>query len=651
MTHARGLRAIMTLAVAGGVLIAGMPAVLATHQPSTASVDVREVVAGESRTFTFSVAHPSGTGTPLNFVRISVPTASSPSQGLVIPTAGTGPGGGGWTPELEDGAVVFRSSSGLAPGQQGFFGITGDIPARPADDCRSWTVEVSSDAGTTVQTAGPSAAGALNTCVRVVKVESLALVAPQGAADATVTQGQTGVCARMAVRNAGSADLVVLPRPEGINISVGLARAGAEVPCTGSELAEGKAPMAPGETRTFDFRLSFGDASSTVLYGRTTAPGVTAVETSLAITIQPQVSLIYVNGTLIPRAVQPGTPGVVFRLTANKGPAGSPALTLNPAATTIQVGGCGPSGLMSSPAIGAGQVANAVLEFQPCDVGNVPEGRYEAGVSYGYVDENGFAGSFQLAGVDRVHVDGSVPTAEFTLALPTPSCCVPPAAQAVRNGSAVTLNGTVRDFNPDTAQHEPCANCFVQTEIRQYQDETCATPGSPPVSITASNSSGTLTAAYSGSYDAPTRGIRWVITARDEAGNTALPFLSGCVPVDNQKPVMTKAETQRVDGEQNRLLITLSECVGGTTDTLDWRLEGNFILEVESNTCAVMDGTARSTLILRTVVPFPDDEPAGMLRFEPLPVVGGRLNDRVNNAMDPHEIPISDGIPTTPGLW
>jgi hypothetical protein len=651
MTHARGLRAIMTLAVAGGTLIAGVPAAVATHQASTASVDVRQVVAGESGTFTFSVAHPSGTGTPLNFVRITVPTASSPSQGLVVPTSGEGPGGGSWTPELEDGAVVFRSTSGLAPGQQGTFTVTGDVPSRPADDCRSWTVDVSSDAGATVQVADPAAAGALTTCVRVVKVESLSLVAPQGATDGTVTQGQGGVCARMVVRNAGSADLVVLPRPEGVGISVGLARAGAEVPCTGSELAEGKAPMSPGETRTFDFRLSFGDASNTVLYGRTTAPGVTAVETYLAITIQPQVSLIYVNGTLIPRSVQPGTPGVVFRLTANKGPAGSPAATLDPTATTLGFAGCGPSGLLSQPAMANGQVANTVLEFESCTVGSVPDGRYDATVTYAYTDENGFAGSFTLAGVDKIRVDGSAPVVQFSLTLPAPACCVPPATQAVRNGSGVTLNGTVKDADPDTGQQEPCTTCFVQTEIRQYQDDTCDTPGAPPVSVTTSNSSGTLGASYTGSYDGSTRSMRWMVVARDEAGNSTLPSMSGCVPVDNVKPIMTKAETQRVNGEQNRLKVTLSECVGGTSNQLDWRLEGNFILEIESNTCGVVDGALRGTIVLRTVVPFPDDEPAGILRFEPLPVVGGRLFDRVDNTMGPQEIPISDGIPTTTGLW
>ncbi|HVM12369.1 MAG TPA: hypothetical protein VM638_07840, partial [Actinomycetota bacterium] len=573
------------------------------------------------------------------------PQGLIPEDAYIRPTSAEGPSG--WTASLRDvpPSVEFLApaGSGIQPGQAATFTVTGDVGRLAADECSEWTIRVSSDGFDSTAIAEAAASGATTTCIRVLEATGLALVAPAGAADGTVTAGQSNACARLTLRNEGTADLVVLPRPEGNGVGVGLARAAADPPCTGSELAEGKAPMASGETRSFDFRLSFGDAASTLLYGRATASGATAVERALPLTIQPQASLTYVNGTLIPRSVQPRTPGAVFRFTATKGPAGSPAISLDPAATTFSFAACPPQPLISQPGVGPGQSPNVVLEFDACDIEPVQDGRYDTAVRYRYTDANGFTSETQLAGVDRVRIDGTPPQVDLSLTLPTPACCVPPEKRAVKDGDRVTLTGKVRDPDPDSGQTQACPGCLVQGEIRQYQDAGCELAGAPAIATTPANQGGDLGAVYQGSYHVTTAGIRWVVSARDDAGNLRVAS-SDCVEVDNLRPLLAKAETARVGAEQNRVKVTVEECVGGTSNPLDWRIEGNLVVEVESITCAIVGGVPRGAITLRTILPFPDDAPLGRVRYEPLPLVGGRVFDRVNNTMSAQDVPLEDGI-------
>jgi hypothetical protein len=309
---------------------------------------------------------------------------------------------------------------------------------------------------------------------------------------------------------------------------------------------------------------------------------------------------------------------------------------VEPAGSAFSFAGCGPVPPIAAVAFGPGN-GNAGIGFASCDLLPLPDGRYPASLTVTSTDANGRSSTDDVAVVDAVTIDGTAPTVQADVTLPPG----PPGAPsgAVKNGATVTLTGTVQDTDPDTGEQAPCPACQVEAELEQT-DGSGLPVGTIPVPVTRNGE--TFSGSYSGSYHADARGACFRVRARDDAGNT-LEAQGTCFEVDNVKPRILSAMAVRVDGQQNRVQITLSECVFGSTGVLDWRVTSNVVTAVSGPQCQA--STGRTTFTLTTVLPMANDGPHGEVDYAPPPLVGGVFEDAARNVMDPQVAPIDDGIP------
>ncbi len=686
--------ALLVLGVVGNVIPA-----LATHVDGSVSVDIKETLSGQGVTsFTFTVNHPvpvdpdpimpgsQAVITPLNSIVVQ-----SPNGFVVEPAGNTAPHAGWGISVVKIGAqnrtVRYTLGTGNGVGADSAtatqtFVVKAAVPT-PAAEVTSgnfgqWRVQVSSDGG--ADTREPTPANTL-TKVRVLKVMDVALTAPAGVTDGSVTGAQgtrpgpaDDITARCSVKNFASVPHTITPVLGGSNFSV--------------EQAAAPQTLAAGATGDFLFRLSFADVGSQVSGNAITCNATsvngtggqgstpTGFNGQIGVTIQPRAIFTYVNapGNFFPRAKKPGDTAS-FTTVVAKTPANSPVVNLNAAATNFSllhkdgsgVVVYGPQAISSSSTIGGG-VQTVSMQFAEAVIsGSLANGLYPGRLNIAGTDANDALVEFVPVSsfTEKVRLDNLIPVIDShltPLAKPlnfgSDTTDVP---RAVKNGASLPFTGTVKDTNPDSGELEPCGPpvCTIQSAfLHQFAGFEGGAEIGTPIAVSPSLSSGgNIGGSYSGNYPAPgVKSIQLEINVVDEAGNPVGDFSDNTADADNQyipvdlelPKIMQAAITRTIDEttqaeRRNTIVVRLDECITPTSTNRDWTVEGNLVQLVGAAECIEADpldpiatqygfeGRVKLTLLSDMA----DDGPYGILTYDPSCPVGcsqaaGKFQDRVS---------------------
>ena len=662
---------------------------------STAFVNAHNVLAGQSgKAFTIRVNNTEAAspiqqlaGKTINEVRIRgpvdlidavLPGSAGPTAFSDIQLIGSPPA------EIR----FYAPSGGLAPGSNATFTVLADVRNTISQDRNDvWRVRTSSTGGQAHLASGQTGEGLL-TNVRVLDVQSVAILGPTGAADdrdgdgkPEVTGTQGNICVRSRIANAGNAALNVTPGLTANNTTVGNPRAAATPPCSGAELPGGAGSIAARGTRDFDFLISAADVGSVTaseLVGTATAGNSSTPSSSdpdddvliakQALTIEPRANLSYVTNSLAPRAVRPSRPGFVskanFSLRINKGPNGSPPLTT--------VAGNFASPFCNAPATGptsldGGAQNNQNVTFAECTIADIPDGRYDPAVNFGYTDANGLVRApSAMSGLEKIRLDSLIPDVNVSITPPPVQVtAVPPVEPAVTSGQNFSASGTVTDTSPETGEDTPCGPnpggstaplpcTLVSSTLIQYSDTAqngggAQLPARKNVPCTLS-SSGNLSCTINVTFDPGTFSTSLEICVKDETENTVCA-LSPLVDVDIIKPFINTATTarggtvsvgnQQVPGQRRTIVVQFNEPVETASQSpQDWTVQDGSTVAI----CGVTQSADKRTVTLTTCQELHADT-TGTLTYAPRPVVGDPYHDRVGqDTAAPVEKSLLDGI-------
>lgn len=284
----------------------------------TASIDVREVVAGSRQPLVLTVTNPLGSLGVVTTVRLGV-TADV----FAFVASADVPG---WTADVADGFLTFTATgAGILPATSTTFGFEADA-LRPASDRDAlWSVRTSTTGvPSRTMAATPSAPGALGTRVRTLEILDVTPTAPAqvvGDDPLIVSTGQDNVVIDVQVRNAGSA-------AQSATVTLG----GAD-----TTSAPAAATIPAGEVATVPVTVAFGATyGDSQLAATAVADGSNAVGRAIPYTAQPSMQLE--PDFFDPQELAPGIvrrPRPWFRVTAVHW---SPYVFLDQHASQIDIG-------------------------------------------------------------------------------------------------------------------------------------------------------------------------------------------------------------------------------------------------------------------------------------------------------------------------
>ncbi|MDQ3967487.1 MAG: hypothetical protein M3275_03725, partial [Thermoproteota archaeon] len=500
----RGFGAFMALALM--LSVTAMPA-FGEPMPATASINTAHrmnLAGGTDVPFEITVTSPqfSGDGLlakPVNFVRVI------PPHGDYTAVQGIAPAG--WISRVTaNNNIMFEAKDNpILAGTSKAFTVIANLSRPPLDNNRRWRVYNSDDGGNVMVESEPTGAGALNTQIRVLKVTSVALTAPAGVTDNSVTENQTASAA-MTVVNAGSGNLTVTP-------TLTSNRSSDQISCPAS------APIGAGSQIIVNCTVTFGakgTAATARLTGDANTEGADGIPfTGDAISVMSQVGLSYSNLSLSPREVAAGQ-SYPFRLTVSK--TGDVSANLNKGGTTFRFGDNDEfiASLAEPATLPAGN-ANVLLEFVSTRVPDdfpvnadgysehIPRLRVVA------TDQNDFGVDRSPGITDKVTVDILGPI----LILARPDAGGPDvegAEKATSNGRRTNLSGRIED------RGKLCTNCTISgTVLRQYTSSGARLDDIP---VTLTNSGGVLSGSYSGNYSPQAVRMSLAGVAADVPGHT-----------------------------------------------------------------------------------------------------------------------------------
>jgi len=716
----RGAGGLLTIGLVFAVVLGiVLPAAAQTPAISaTGSVNIKQTLASKSnKAFQFTVtnttAAPDLLGSAaanINWVEISPPFTRIQSVSASAPS--------GWTARLTTGTnkrAIFESTgTGLARSSNVTFTVVGDVVASDKDRVGDWSAFVSNDGGTAssvlISNAGTSA---VQTNVRVLQVlpGSFGILSPAGAADDSdnngipeVTSTQSGVCSRFRVLNHGSQTLAAVePFISGSGAtasSVRLAVPGA--PCSGPVLPDadgdgkGEVSIDSNGFAEVDLELAFGSPGTANLTAQagsdspvastptSTGPADDTFVASLQATIQAIAQLSYVANSLTPRALQPDTDNVTFRLSVNKGPSNSPAITLSGSETTFDFVGCeeGIRTLTSGISIAAGQVNNLLFEYASCNIKGsslLDDGNYNVTALYRFTDANDFALPSQasISVGNTIRIDSLIPVIE-DLRITTPANAVDANQPgALKDGAAWTVSGSVKDRNPQSGLLEACTNCTLNSaEIVEFDADGNETIREPLPGCTVSGS-GALSCSVTRTFQPTTLFTQVDVDVRDGSiGQDGLGLKSAKTPtnrvdVDNIAPFVQSVEliANPASGVRNMVIVTFSERwvdYPGLTKptperqardyavTCDLEADGDDHAEKDNpvTTAMIQQGgaggqNAKATLVLLHECTA---DSGGSVQYQPFPGVAGQLAnprviDRVSLSLQDYARGILERIP------
>lgn len=659
---------------------------------ATATVNIHNVLAGQSKVFTLSVKNTEQAilGKTITEVRIIPPV------GRILATAGSVTG---WEGKLlgtpPNTQVRFRpveGGSGIAPGGTLNFAVTGTITDQRAQDSSdNWVVNVSSDNLTTNTATTPTGQPtALNTTVRQLQVENVAVVGPNLATDdydgngtQEVTGTQSGICVRTQVKNASASNLVVTPALAlsggALSGSVGPARPMASPPCSAAPLANGSATITGKTSASFDYLTSYTDPGSRAtrnLKGTASAPGATTPDTSAPddifvssrnLDVEPKAILSYVPDTVQPRAVVPGSANKVFTLDIEKTPGQSPLLTSVSGHLSSDFCDAIPGtpavdfpALTTPTTMAQGGVTESGA-FQSCNILPLGNGKRPITPRIAYTDANGLVQPLtDLTGVEQIRLDSLIPSVNNLTITPPASQVTanPQPAAALSNGQAFSIAASVTDKDTVGATEQDLA-CgaeggtapLICTLVSVKLLQTGATDGSGPIDITDKctlNNQGNLNCNnVSVTFGTNVTAARATAIVRDEAGSQG-PGTSPAVDVDNLIPAIAAEDGALVTrgpvaGQRRQVTVNFTEAVQNDSNTnspLDWQVQDGQVRPV----AAATEPPDKRSRNLTTVTDFDPDPDAGTITYAPA-VTSSPYHDRVGLDMaNPTTTGLTDGI-------
>jgi hypothetical protein len=536
----------------------------------------------------------------------------------------------GWTATWNQatGRVFFSGSTigngnGIQAAPSALFTINANVLRQAADATRGWSVLLSNDGGSSFSSATASATGTLTSAIKVLKVVSVTVTAPAGAADGDVTEGQS-VSVQEVVQNAGSGALSVTPSLSSADIS----------PNPATPPAAQTIASASQATYTFN-NVTFGskpaNGHKAVLAGGATAPGANALgASSQQITIMGQAVFSYVANSLQPRDVVPGS-AYAFQLSVSKtGDVAVPTL-----AATLNIG---PTNQFSAnlasvnPASVAGGNATYALTFASTTVPlSIPDGNYTPTLTITGSDQNGFGINTQPGVLNQVNLDRLAPVVTPTIT--PPASRVAGAAPAATNGKSNTLGGSISDGG--TA----CSGCAVSGAFIRELNASGGTVKDDPVTVT--NSGGTISGTFTTTFDPSTTAMQLYVTATDSAGNPTQGISTPPTPVDTIAPAVSSARTGGGTSDASRIDVFLTERVA-TAAMLpsDWNVLNH---TVTNAVAAAPDTTTGFDHVVLTVAnPTLAGDETPTVQYSPSDAT--RASDRVAIALPNKGVTAADGI-------
>lgn len=576
----------LTLTMMVGIVLSAAPAQAALVR-GTASVDVREVVAGAQKAFTFTVTNGGAAGnpvkaadSPINYVRIGAPSLDD----TFTISNGVGEFGPGqtqqWQFDPQAGDAVFTAVNGysLAPGESDTFTITATSASRAedfTDPLEPWIVQVSADGGTNMLRQAASSPGALNTAIRVLEVGSAAFTSPTGILDGTATVGQNNVTITTPVSNHGTAPLSVTPSlsvPAGDSIS---------------SVSPQSTTIQPGTTEDFVYTLTVGSAANRQYTADASASNADAIEAvSDPLSTEAASVFAYVNNSLTPTA-SPSNLSQTFRLSLNKTQA--PSVTFDSATLTFTKDGntFSTSSLTTLPTTGRGS-QGVGLEFAPLTIPTTaPDGSYTPSLTLHGTDDNGAEVSRTVSIGNAFEIDNSVPYLVPTLSAPSDQL-TPEGKPVVKDGDTLTIGGQA--FT-SSQSNTPDSGITIDSCRLIVTDANSAPVRTIPISG-CSNTAGTLSGTASEDLGVPSGFVAVEMVGHDRAGNVSVCCVSDPpLRIDNLAPEVETAITGcgaegfAIDSactDASTIRVELTEPVKGQFLPTDFSVDDNTVTNVEA---------------------------------------------------------------------
>ncbi|HEV3474955.1 MAG TPA: hypothetical protein VG602_06295 [Actinomycetota bacterium] len=635
-------RALLSVALVSGLVLGLVPAVAQVPSVNVGSVDVRNVLAGTAnKEFKISITRRAAPA--VNAVIIHIPPDYNVIEGRAD----------GWNSQIITPRRVLFTGGSLAPAATQAFSIFANVPTPAQDVTHRWKATVSTNGGSNQDEVDPSGSGTMDTVTRVLQVTNLAVTAPAGATDGSVSGAQNNVQTSCAVQNVGSGTLSVDATLSGSNYQ------------TSNPDAQS---LAPGQTGSFVFGMSFDDVNSTTSTnaecigesaGRASTGNREVFGRRINLSIQPRAVFDYVATSLSPKFAAPGA-RPVFSVRVNKHQKGaslttltdgSPAATLEPScahatpcSTDFAFDGIGPTPLGGPATIEAGKVDSVLLQFAPLliptpEAGGPGDGDHAVTINLGGTDANGAPISVRPVPnvLDTIKIDASIPVIQGSdLSGPPSRCCA--EDPAVKNGDTLSFSAAVTDRNSATGQQEPCKTCqVVSSQLIQYATEDGKNEVGQRINVTVTNSGGALTGSYAGDYSPQALSVQMATVVKDEAGNLSnggAPTFSDLFEVDNIAPTITAAAASPAPSIANQdlqrqLRVTFSEAVDNFTSPTDgvcpgpdWRADNNTVVN------CTRDANFRGASLLVSNE-LPDDTPGFNLAYFPQTPLA--FHDRTGN--------------------
>jgi len=641
---------LLALSMLVGVLAVGGSA-LAAPAAGTASVDVRDVLAGQQQQFLFTVSNPSLLGSDVNFVQIGPEFLD---EGFTIVSGAAED----WTFDVTRSGRARFTGSTIPAGDSVVFTVLAD-PDRPdADLPVDWQVEVADDgAGEAITNLTPAAVGALTTQIRVLQVSSVNIVAPAGAVDNTVTEGQSGIQVETVVANAGSATLTVTP-------SLGNGRqdpVGAPTPANAS--------IAAGASRAFRFPVTIGSAGTGRLTGGATAAGADAFSAqSPLFTVEAPAAFAYTDDTLLPGASASGL-SRAFALSLDK--TNLPAVNLTPATRLTFTKGADTFSAPLASATNVGRGPEAVtLNFGSVTIpgsaaSRDKDGIYTPTLQLVGTDDNGAPVSHTVAVDNTFRIDNLMPVVLPTLAGPGDQVNVD-GQSVVKNGDTLTLGGTIKE---GAGELDPLDATAAITACNLVVNKATETGGiGAPVKTIAvpaencQNNGGNIAGSFAPEDLGTDEGIvRLEVAAKDSANNASAPAPSDLIAVDNIIPSFTAITgcggapaalpiPDTACDNTKTIRLNLSEPVRGDFKMLEFQVDENLVLAATS-TCTAETFCDQIILTLAQAMGEDDKPGVGYAHTAPLAAVRARPTDGPAHGLADGLVDAADGIvPDLPSI-
>jgi hypothetical protein len=673
MSRNRKVQSIVVLfALVAGMFVGAMPA-QARVASATAGVDVTEVLAGESKNFVFDVTN---TGAPAmgpngilgaaapsaNWIRIR-PEITGTTDTFLL---GGIPDIQGWNESLRDAdgdgildAAIFRAETAddaLAAGESLTLGVQATAGTLAIDDTIGWSVQLDDADGANPRTATP--VGALETTIRVLKVDTVTVAGPVGVLDNTATAAQDNLTIDSTVSNHGREALTVDP-------SLASSTSGDTI------TDQGALEIAPGGTETFTFPVALSSATAARTFtGDASATGADAIAApSAPLTVEAPAAFLYTGGSLSPKA---SVSGALRTFTLNLAKSNPPGVTLdlsNSVLTFTEGDLEFSTGLVDPASVEAGSQSLG-LTFAPITIPGTPgttdfDAAYTPSLVLEGIDTNGATVFRNVSfGGDRFEIDNLVPFVEVAITGPAGQIDADGFSVA-KDGQTLDISGEIRKSAAPGAPLDPDATvseCWLviedgeNAEISRTPIDDCTSSGG--------NISGSAVLDTAGLES----GAAFVaVKVTDAAGNTTEEEKSAeFVLIDNLVPTVAEAvtgcgagatgidlpvdELDQACDPNSTIRVVLSEPVKGEFQPIDFAVASNAVL-MAASTCTTE--TFCDTVVLTLADSFGDDDnPQVEYTFTELPLpVRSRPTDAPVHELDDAAVAARDGIvPALPDL-